>query len=151
MATSIGGILINVHFFFLLFYNDVNFKYFFWLFVIIFFTFHITLTLGLKIPIDDRICWELLNERTKKFPNSSSWYQFRQQKERKFFSLHSNYFFQVITTFYTDHFWTTGIEESFSVKNLNCYRVVAFPDSTLLLSHFTIISLTVYRNFSLQK
>jgi len=38
---------------FLLFYNDVNFKYFL-AFVIIFFTFHIILTLGLTLITDGR-------------------------------------------------------------------------------------------------
>ena len=66
MATSIGGILINVHFF-LLFYNDVNFKYFFLAFVIIFFTFHITLTPGLTVVTDGRSCWVV--ERTSKINN----------------------------------------------------------------------------------
>jgi len=137
MATSIGGILINVHFFllFLLFYNDVNFKYFFGF---CYNFFHISHHIDTGTENTDYWREMLLSSEQTNEKTFQDHIPFLQRKRE--FSYIDFFFIEVITTFLYWSFWTTGIQESFSVKNLNCYRIVAFPDSTLLPS--LIIPLT---------
>jgi len=132
---------------FLLFYNDVNFKYFL-AFVIIFFTFHIILTLGLTLITDGRSCW--LVERTSKKKNLSRWYCFSIEKKEFFRILillffhwsHNNIF--ILINFEQQEYKKAFLKKI--IIAIELLRFLTLPSSP----HSLIISLTNYRNCTSQ-